>query len=205
MRHADDGTGHDARHGEWQHVMEYRLLVRGTDTERRFLDRRRHSPQSGARGDDYGRQHQQCQHQAADQWRRPRHAENVDEYREAKQAEYDRWHRCEIVDADLDQIGQPGLRRELFEIDGGKNADRQTQRQRHQQRQRRANHGAGNSREFRLGTVSNRQEPPVDVLLDMAVLLQTLDPGDLLIRHPSIVFGDIVADHLPASGLRRSG
>ena len=128
VRHADDRAGHDAGHRERQHVVEDRLLVRGADAESCFLDRGRHRLQRGARGDDDRGQHQKRQHQAADQRRRARQAEEIEEHRKAEQAEDDRGHRGEIVDIHLDELGQPVLRREFFEIDRRRDADRQAER-----------------------------------------------------------------------------
>ena len=51
--------------------------------------------------------------------------EEVEEHREAEQAEDDRGHRGEIVDRDLDQVGPAVLGREFLEIDGGHDADRE--------------------------------------------------------------------------------
>ena len=85
--------------------------------------------QRGARGDDDGGQHEQRQHQAADQGRRARQAEEVEEHRKAEQAEDDRGHGGEIVDVDLDELGQSVLGREFLEIDRRRDADRQAEQQ----------------------------------------------------------------------------
>ncbi len=132
VRHADNGAGHDAGHRQRQHMVENGLLVRGADPQRRFLDGRRHRLQRGARGDDDGGQHQQRQHKAAHQRSRARQAEEIQEHRKAKQAEDDGGNRREIVDVDLDKIGQPVLGGEFLEIDCCANANRQAEDQCHQ-------------------------------------------------------------------------
>ena len=80
--------------------------------------------------------------EAADQRRRSRQPEEIEEHRKSEQTEHDRRHGGEIVDVDLDDLGQPVLRRELLEIDRGRDADRKTEDQRHEQRQGRADQRA---------------------------------------------------------------
>ena len=53
---AENGAGHDARHGERQDMMEDRLLVRGANAKCGLADRGRHGPERGARRDDDGGQ-----------------------------------------------------------------------------------------------------------------------------------------------------
>ena len=125
----DDRAGHDRRHGERQDVVEDRLMLRRADAERRLADRRRHRRQRRARDDDDRRQGHQCEHHAADQRRRARQAEPAEKDRKAEQTEHDRRHGSQIVDVDLDQVGEAVLRRELLEIDRGADTDRQADQQ----------------------------------------------------------------------------
>ena len=60
----------------------------------------------------------------ADQRRRARQAEEVQEDREPEQTEHDRRHRGEVVDVHLDQVRPAIPRRELLEIDRRGDADR---------------------------------------------------------------------------------
>ena len=67
-----------------------------------------------------------------------RNAENADKDRKAKNAEDDGWHRSQIVDVDLDQFGDPVLRREFLEVDSRRHAERKGQHKADGQRQDRA-------------------------------------------------------------------
>ena len=48
-----------------------------------------------------------------------------------EQAEHDRRHGREVVDVHLDEVGPAVARRELLEVDGGRNPDGERQQQRH--------------------------------------------------------------------------
>ena len=120
--HADDGAGQDAGQRQRQDMVGHGLQLGGADAERRLADRRRHRAQGGAGGDHDRRQHQQRQRQAADQRRGARQVEGVEEHGEAQEAEHDRGHGGQIVDVDLDQVGEAVLGRELLEIEGGRDA-----------------------------------------------------------------------------------
>ena len=61
---------------------------------------------------------------------------DLEEDREAEQAEDDRGHRGEVVDVDLDQVGEPVLRRELLEVDRGGDADREADQEADEQERR---------------------------------------------------------------------
>ncbi len=112
-----------------QHVVGNGLHLRRAHAQRRLANRGRHGLERSAAGDDDGRQRHQGQHQAADQRRRARHAEELDEHRQAQQAEDDGRHGGQVVDVDLDQVGEAVARGELFQVHRRGHADREGQQQ----------------------------------------------------------------------------
>ena len=70
-------------------------------------------------GDDDGRQSHEGQHQSADNGRRARQPEKIEENGQSQQPEHDRGHSRQVVDIDLDQFGEFVVRGKLFQIDGG--------------------------------------------------------------------------------------
>ena len=95
---------------------------------------------------------------------RARHAGEVDEDRQAEQTVDDRGHGGEVVDVDLDEVGQPVLRRELLEIDRGGDADRQRQHEDDQHHVERAESGDADAGSFRTAGGAEGEEAGVELL-----------------------------------------
>jgi hypothetical protein len=110
----------------------------------------------------------------------------VDEQGQAQQAVDDRRHGREVVDVDLDDVGPAVLRRELFQIDSGHHADRHGDQGGDHQHHGRADHRAQHAGLFRLGRVGVGEEGEVEARLQRAVLLQLLQPVELLVVELAI-------------------
>ena len=118
------------------------------------------------------------------------HAGEVDEDRQAEQTIDDGGNRREVVDIDLDQIGQPVLRRKLLQIDRCRNADRKGKRQDDQHHVQRAECGDADAGGFRTagGTIS--EQAGVELLGHCAGFGQLFHPFELLILHLAVGFGN---------------
>ena len=146
--------------------------LRGTDAQGRLPDRGRHGAQGGTGRDDDRRQDQQRQRHAADQGRGARQAEGVEEDREAQEAEDDRGHGRQVVDVDLDHVGDPVLGRELLEIDRGRDADRHAQDDRHQHHVGRADESTADAGQLGLARVAAGEEERVERSVEPALRLR---------------------------------
>src|SRR3546814_12918670 len=80
----------------------------------------------------------QRQDHAADQGRRARQPEEAEEDGKTEQTEHDRGHCREIVDVDLDEVRPAVLARELLQVDGGGDADRNADQEADEERVERA-------------------------------------------------------------------
>ena len=77
--------------------------------------------------------------------------------------EHDRRHGGEVVDVDLDQVGPAIARRELFEIDRRRNAERKRQRERDEQHEERADRRAPDARELGIARIAAREEVAIEL------------------------------------------
>ena len=77
-------------------------------------------------------------------------------------AEHHRRHGGEIVDVDLDEIGQPVLGRELLEIDRRGDADRKAQREADEEHQEGAGDRAGEPGALGEAAVGVEEQLPVE-------------------------------------------
>ena len=99
-------NGGDAQAPPFTSFMDLALAEARAAGQRRLADRRRNRLQRGARGDNHSRQRHEGQHHPADQRGRSRHAEKVEQHGEAEQPEDERRHRGEIIDVDLNDVGE---------------------------------------------------------------------------------------------------
>ena len=162
-----------------KHVLEGHLHLRRADAERGIADRRRHRLDRVAPGDDDHRHGHQRQRQPADQRRRARQVHDVEEHREAEQAEDDRGHRGEVVDADLDRVGPAVARREFLEIDGGEHADREGEQHGDDDGQEAALERAPHADRRRVGRIRRGEELRVEAA---AQRVAPLELGDEPVR-----------------------
>ena len=86
------------------------------------------------------------------------------------------------------------LRRELFQIEGRADAQRDGDAGGDQQHQGRPDHGAQHAGQFRLGGVALGEQAGVEAGGDLAVGLHPVQPVDLLVRQAALVGGRRAAD-----------
>ena len=133
---------------------------------------------------------------------RARHAEEAEEDRKSQQAEDDRRHGRQIVDVDLDDLGQPVLGRELLEVDRSRDADGKRQGDGHEDHHQRAHDGAEDARLLGLARVAVEEEVPGDLPLEAAPVADHLEPDGLAVGDLALAFGQR-RNSGPATGLPR--
>ncbi len=123
----------------------------------------------------------------------------IDEHSEAEEAEDDGRHGRQIVDVDLDQIGQFVLRRELLEIDRGGNADRQRQDEHDQHHVDRADNSDAHACRFGPARCTAGEKPRIEALFQNAIGFHRAHPFKLLVGDLAAAFIHVEVD-LPLHG-----
>ena len=93
-----------------------------------------------------------------------RQAGEVDEDGEAEKAEDDRRHGGEVVDVDLDEVGQQVLGREFLQVDRGGDAERHRQQQHGEHHEQRADHGDADAGRLRMARSAVGEQAGVELL-----------------------------------------
>ena len=113
----------------------------------------------------------------------------VDEHGQPQNTKHDGRHGGQVRDIDLDNIGQPVLRREFFQIDRSRNPDGQRQRQHHEHHEQRAQHRYTDPR--RLGPlvrgIGAENEAGVECLVKNARIAQLIDEIQLRDRDALVI------------------
>ena len=84
--------------------------------------------------------------------------------------------------------------REFLEIDRRRDADREGQHERHQQRQERSDHGAQHAGLLRLARVAGGEEHAVEAPLDAVLGCERIEPAELQVRNDALVFRQVAVD-----------
>ena len=142
--------------------MKHDLQRAGSNTQGGFANRRWNRFHGVAPRDHNHRHGHQRQCQTANQRAGSWHAKKVQEHCQAEQTEDDRGNRCQIVDRNLNQVGQPVFRRVFLQIERGQHADREGQHQSYYHRDQRAFEGAPDTHLHRVGSIRIAQEIPVE-------------------------------------------
>ena len=164
-------------------MMEYRLHPGCANAQGCLANGGGHGFEGCTAGDDDGGQGHQGQHQATHQRDRAGQPKKVDEDGQPQQTKDDGGHRRQVVDVDLDKVGKTVDRGKLLQIDRCCHADGERERQGDQQGKNGPHHRPVDACQFWLAGVTGGKEGGVETLLDPALALQPLQPGDLEILH----------------------
>ena len=156
--------------------------------------------QGRAAGDDDGRQGHEGQHQGAHQGRRAGNAKEVDEDRQPQETEDDRGHRRQVVDVDLDEVGEPVAGRELLQVKGRPHAHGEGEQQGQHQGVEGTHESPGDARQFRLPGGALGEEEAVEAFFDVAGDIQVMEPGHHPILETPVVLRGGEAQDLPLTG-----
>ena len=94
---------------------------------------------------------------------------------------------------------------ELLEVDRCADADRQADDESDEQRQQRADESTADAGELGLAAVAGGEEQPVEMAFDGSLAAQLLEPGDLLVRCPTVGGGRVEGEDAPFTRLGRRG
>ena len=119
------GAGEDAGRGVGQDVAADDLPPGGAHAEARLADAAGHGPQGLGRGDDHDGQHQHGEGDPAGDGGAAAGdgLQDLDEDGEPEDAVDDRRHAGQVADVEVDEAGEPALRRVLLEVDRRADAD----------------------------------------------------------------------------------
>jgi hypothetical protein len=126
-------------------------------------------------------------------------------HRKTEQAEHDGGHGGQVVDVDLDDLRQAVLWGELFQIDGGGNAEREGQAQGHDHGEERADHCAPDAGKFRLAAGAGGEEHRVEGAFDAVLVSELIEIDQRAVIELAVALRQVISriDHSsPAASLR---